>query len=58
MAWGGSRIESLRFLDSGGNSINPDVDLRSIYEQATNSLQAFRLTEFTTSYGVLAAPLV
>ncbi len=58
MGWGGSRIETLRFLDINGNIINPDVDLRSIYEQATNSLQSFRLTEFSTSFGVIAAPLV
>ncbi len=56
MAWGGSRVEILRILDADDKLLQPDVDLRSIFDQSNSSLQAFRLTEFTTNYGAIATP--
>ncbi|MEZ6092854.1 MAG: M10 family metallopeptidase C-terminal domain-containing protein [Pirellulaceae bacterium] len=56
-AWGGSRVETLRFMDSDGNQIGNDIDLESIYTGATNLKQQFRVTEFETSFGFIAVPV-
>ena len=57
MAWGGSRVETLKLFNAEGTQIVPDIDLRSIFVGATTQLQAFTLTEFTSQFGTLAAPV-
>jgi serralysin len=57
MAWGGSRIETLKIQDAMGMDIGPDIDLRSIFVYSTTELKTFRATEFTSEFGTLAVPV-
>lgn len=56
-AWGGSRIERLRFLDLEGNEIVPTVDVTSIFTAAGTAGQRFRVTEFVGQFGNIAVPV-
>lgn len=55
--WGGSRIETLRFVDTEGEQIVPDVDLTSIFTSAVSRSQRFEVTEFAGSFGNIAVPV-
>lgn len=57
MAWGGSRVETLRIQGDSGSQIGPSIDLRSIFVYSTTALQKFAVTEFTSEFGSLAAPV-
>lgn len=57
MAWGGSRLETLRIQGAAGSSIGPNIDLRSIFVYSTTALQNFSATEFTSEFGSLAVPV-
>jgi serralysin len=57
MAWGGSRIETLRLTGASGASIGPNIDLRSIFVYSTSELQTFQTTEFTSQFGTLCIPV-
>ena len=57
MAWGGSRVETLRFVDSAGNRIGNDIDLNSIFVQSTDVRQRFQLSSSQTQFGFIATPV-
>jgi hypothetical protein len=57
MAWGGSRVETLRMFGVTGQQIGPAVNLDSIFILATDVAQRFRLTETQTPLGFLAVPV-
>ncbi len=53
MEWGGSRIETLRIFGLGGQ-LGPAINLESIFLQATDVGQRFRLTETEHPFGNIA----
>jgi hypothetical protein len=55
--WGMSQVETLRLYDGNNNQIGNDIDLTSIYANATNLKQRFTLTEFQTANGFIAVPV-
>lgn len=55
MAWGGSRIETLRMFGIAGQ-LGPAINLESIFLQATDVGQRFRLTETEHPFGFIAVP--
>jgi hypothetical protein len=57
MAWGGSRVETLRFVDSDGNRIGNDIDLNSIFVQSTDVKRQFQLSSSQTQFGFIAIPV-
>jgi Ca2+-binding RTX toxin-like protein len=57
MAWGGSRVETLRFVDSQGNKIGNDIDLNSVFVQSTDVAKRFQLTNSQTQFGYIASPV-
>lgn len=57
MAWGGSRVETLRLRGELGSPMGPSLDLRSIFVYSTTALQQFAATEFTSEFGTLAVPV-
>lgn len=54
--FGRSRVETLRFFNSSGDQIGVDIDLDSIFQQATTTAQFFELTSQETSRGFIAVP--
>ncbi len=56
-AWGGSRVETLRLFDVEGEQMGPDISLLSVFANATNNAQQFRVTANTSIYGNLAVPV-
>jgi hypothetical protein len=57
MAWGGSRVETLRMFDVNGRQIGNAINLESIFLQATDIGQRFRLTETEHPFGHIAVPV-
>jgi Ca2+-binding RTX toxin-like protein len=57
MAWGGSRVETLRFVDSQGNKIGNDIDLNSVFVQSTDVAKRFQVTNSQTQFGYIATPV-
>ncbi|MFM7739368.1 MAG: hypothetical protein ACKO9H_08190, partial [Planctomycetota bacterium] len=57
MAWGGSRVETLRFVDSQGNKIGNDIDLNSVFVQSTDVARRFQVTNSQTQFGYIATPV-
>ncbi|MBL8891711.1 MAG: M10 family metallopeptidase [Planctomycetaceae bacterium] len=55
MEWGGSRVETLRIFGLAGQ-IGPAINLESIFVQATDVAQRFRLTETEHPFGFIAVP--
>jgi hypothetical protein len=55
MEWGGSRIETLRIFGVAGQ-LGPAINLESIFLQATDVAQRFRLTETEHPFGFVAVP--
>lgn len=55
MGFGLSRVETLRLNYADGTSV--DVDMKSIFDAATSTAQAFQLTTDTTAYGFVAVPV-
>ncbi len=53
---GGSRVETLRLFNAAGDQIGQDIDLFSIYQQATTKAQFFRVTGQETERGFIAVP--
>ncbi len=53
-----SKIETLRLFTASGDQIGEDIDLDSIYQQATTSAQFFTLTNQQTENGFIAIPFV
>jgi Ca2+-binding RTX toxin-like protein len=56
MEWGGSRVETLRIFGIAGQ-IGPAINLESIFLQATDVGQRFRLTETEHPFGFIAVPV-
>lgn len=56
MKWGGSKVETLKLFDNNGDQIGQDMSLRSIFLQASSSLQRFERTDFKDAFGYLAIP--
>jgi serralysin len=57
MAWGGSRVETLRMFGVNGQQLGNAVNLESIFLQATDVGQRFRLTETEHPFGNIAVPV-
>ena len=57
MQWGGSRVETLKFFDSTGNQIGTNIDLNSVFVQATDVRTAFKLSNIQTQFGFIAVPV-
>lgn len=55
MGLGLSRVEILRLNYTSGDPVN--IDLRSIFDAATTTAQAFQVTEDSTPFGLIAAPV-
>ncbi len=53
---GRSRVETLRFFNTDGDQIGPDIDLDSIFQQANTTAQFFQLTGQETNRGFIAIP--
>jgi hypothetical protein len=53
---GRSRVETLRFFNTEGEQIGQDIDLDSIFQQATTTAQFFRVTNQETNRGLIAVP--
>jgi hypothetical protein len=56
MEWGGSRVETLKIFGIAGQ-IGPSINLESIFLQATDVGQRFRLTETNHPFGFIAVPV-
>lgn len=52
----GSRLETLRLFNAAGEQIGNDIDLNSIFVQATTQAQFFRQTGQETEFGFIAVP--
>ena len=52
-----SRVETLSLNRQNGSQFGGDIDLTSIYTNATNTPQQFKLTTFTSGFGILATPV-
>lgn len=52
----GSKVETLRLFNTNGDQIGQDIDLDSIYQQATSEAQFFQLTTQETENGFIAIP--
>ena len=50
-----SRVEVLRLNYVSGDSV--DIDMQSIFDAANSTAQAFQITEDTTAFGLIAAPV-
>ena len=57
MSWGGSRVETLRFNDANGQQIGTNIDLNSVFVQATDVRTRFQLTNNQTQFGFIAVPV-
>lgn len=57
MGWGGSRVETLRMFGVNGQQLGNAVNLESIFLQATDIGQRFRLTETSHPFGHIAVPV-
>lgn len=53
----GSRVETLELFRSTGKQIGTDIDLTSVWVQATPEKQQFKLTQFRGDHGFLAVPV-
>ena len=54
--FGRSRVETLRLFNTSGDQIGVDIDLDSIFQQATTTAQFFELTSQETNRGFIAVP--
>ena len=52
-----SRVETLSLHRQAGSQIGLDIDLQSIFTNATNAPQQFKLTTFSSGFGFLAVPV-
>lgn len=57
MKSGGSQIEQLRLFGADGRQIGGDIELSSIFLQATEKASRFRVSETFGTYGLLAVPV-
>lgn len=53
----GFAVETLRLMYGDTKAETKDIDLNSIFVQATNKFQAFKLTDFQTNFGYVASPV-
>jgi Ca2+-binding RTX toxin-like protein len=53
----GSRVETLRFVDSDGVKIGNDVDVNSIFVQSNDVARRFQVTNSQTQFGYIATPV-
>lgn len=54
--WAASRNEVVSIYRANGEQIGPDISLNSVFLQATDKLQRFKLTDFQDQFGQLAIP--
>lgn len=57
MEYGGSRVETLRFVDGDGNQIGNEIDLNSVFVQSSDVRKRFQLTGNQTQFGFIAVPV-
>ena len=55
--WGGWRIEKLRIMDAEGMQLIDDIDLNAIFQQVSPQNSHFKLTEFTSDFGIIPIPV-
>lgn len=56
MGWGGSRIETLRLFNNG-TQVEQDIDLNSVFLQASNQPGLFKVSNQQTEFGFIATPV-
>lgn len=57
MGLGNSRVETLRLVDGNGELIGEEIDLNSVFTQATTTATRFRVTAQETNFGFIAVPV-
>ncbi len=57
MAFGKSRVETLRIINADGENVGPDINLYSIFSVASLTSTHFAVTTNTSKYGNLAIPI-